>query len=76
MIDNIESTRAFLASLGFAVYGEVLNYYPLITLDSANTFFQHLVWVIAILAGIVSIVNGVKKWFVKEPKINKKEDEG
>jgi hypothetical protein len=67
-MDNIASGKAAIVSITSAAVGQVYAWFPMININEANTLFQHLAWTVAILAGIVSIVNGVRKWFVKEKK--------
>lgn len=73
-MDSFGSTKAAIVSIISAIFGEIYHFLPLnITIESANIFFQHFAWTIAILAGIVSIVNGTKKWFCKDKKEDGKE---
>lgn len=58
MILDIDPIKSAIASIGSAVVGSVAAD---ITLVDANTAFQHAAWTVAILAGIVSIINGVIK---------------
>lgn len=66
---DIEPTRAALTSIFSAAAGTWYNYtgvyFASISLSAANTAFQHAAWTVAILAGIVSIVNGIKQWHLK-----------
>ena len=73
MVNNIDSVKAAGASIGAALFGEFHGTFMMIPLESVNTAMQHAAWVVAILAGIVSVVNGCRKWFVRETEI--KEDE-
>lgn len=66
IIENIKPTHASIASISAAVSGEVTNL--LSTVSVVDTAFQHCAWFVAILAGVVSIVNGVRTWFKKRPK--------
>jgi hypothetical protein len=79
MIANIDPLKSFVTSFISVTAGSSYNYCSVtlagITLSTANTAFQHLAWTVAILAGIVSVVNGMRKW--KNPptaKIEKDED--
>lgn len=67
MITNIDPMKSAITSIASAAAGSVSKYaaflqFGFISLESANTFFQHLAWTVAIIAGIVSIVNGVRQW--------------
>lgn len=66
MIANIDPAKSALASILSAVAGTWYNYctvyFSTITLAGANTAFQHAAWTVAILAGIVSVINGVRQW--------------
>lgn len=78
MIQNIDPLKSALTSLTSAGIGTMTKYLAFIptsfmTLDRANTCFQHAAWTIAILAGIVSIVNGVRQWHFKR-KTNNEND--
>jgi len=72
MIANIDPLKSFFTSIVSVTAGSSYNYCSItltnLTLSSANTAFQHLAWTVAILAGIVSIVNGI----VKLKQMNKK----
>lgn len=59
MILNISPIKSFLASILAAVTGTTFEYISDITLDATNIAFQHCAWTIAILAGLVSAVNGI-----------------
>lgn len=74
LIQNIKPAQASLASISAAFTGELASMLNLSSLEAVNTAFQHCAWVIAILAGIVSIVNGTKKWFYHS-KNNQKDQE-
>ena len=70
MIENIDPAKSAVAALLSAGAGTWYNYcnsYLLVfSLDHANTAFQHAAWTVAILAGLVSIINGVKTWVKKK----------
>ncbi len=70
--------KSAITSILSAVIGSWYNYlsYPILnfTLSSANTAFQHLAWTVAIIAGIVSIVNGMRTWKYKKTKKQKNEN--
>jgi general stress protein CsbA len=79
MIANIDPMKSALTSLFSVIAGSSYNYCNVtmayLTLSSANTAFQHLAWTVAILAGIVSIVNGIIKIKQsKNPSKNEKDD--
>lgn len=61
-IENIDSVKAGLASVGAAITGQLSGMIELTNLEVINIMFQHAVWTIAIIAGIISIINGVRKW--------------
>jgi hypothetical protein len=66
MIANIDPVKSAVTSLISVLAGTSYNYINVtlanMALSTANTAFQHLAWTTAILAGIVSIINGVRKW--------------
>jgi hypothetical protein len=73
MINEIDPLKSAITSLVSATFGTFTNYCavvfaPLgfISLNSANTAFQHAAWTVAILAGIVSVINGVRQWHFKK----------
>lgn len=70
---DIEPHKAALTSLLSAGAGTWYNYnvFAVFTLSTANTAFQHAAWTIAILAGIVSIINGVRQWKTKRKTAKK-----
>jgi hypothetical protein len=76
MIANIDPAKSAIASILSAVAGTWYNYCTVyissFTLAAANTAFQHAAWTVAILAGIVSIVNGCRQW--KRENKNKKDE--
>ena len=65
---NIEPTKAAITSIFSAAAGTWYNYnvFAVFTLNTVNTAFQHAAWTVAILAGIVSIINGVRSWKKKD----------
>ena len=69
---NINPSHASLASISAAVTGEVGNLIASPTM--VDTALQHSAWAVAIIAGIVSIVNGTRKWF-HHSKNNQKDQE-
>ncbi len=78
MIANIDPMKSAITSILSAVIGSWYNYlnYTILnfSLSSANTAFQHLAWTVAIIAGIVSIVNGMRTWKCKKTKNSKNEN--
>jgi len=73
MIANIDPLKSAVTSIVSATFGTFSNFSyvvfaPLgfISLNAANTAFQHAAWTVAILAGIVSIVNGIRQWTTKK----------
>ena len=58
MILDIDPAKSAIASIVSAITGTMMAD---LTLINANTAFQHAAWTVAILAGIVSIINGVIK---------------
>lgn len=69
ILDQFSAGKSAIASISAAAIGEIVSIFPLYVtgenLETVNIAFQHGAWVVAILAGIVSIVNGTKKWFKK-----------
>lgn len=65
--NNIDGVKAAYTSGTAAIAGElsmiVNNFIGMSSLELVNTAFQHAAWAVAIFAGIVSIVNGTRKWF-------------
>ena len=70
MIFEIDPAKSAVASIVSALTGTAMAN---ITLVDTNTAFQHAAWTVAIIAGIVSIVNGIIK-IVEYFKRNKKPD--
>ncbi len=74
MINEIDPLKSAVTSIASAGFGTFTNYCtafaPLsfISVQTANTFFQHLAWTVAICAGIVSVINGVRQWKFKKHK--------
>lgn len=60
MILNIDPIKSGIASITSAMTGTVVAQ---ISLFNANTALQHAAWTVAIIAGLVSIVNGIIKIF-------------
>lgn len=75
MFENIDPLKSALTSIASACVGTITKYFAFMpigyfTLETANTCFQHAAWTIAILAGIVSIINGVRQWHFKRKSTN------
>lgn len=79
MIDKIDDIRAAAVSMIAAITGtttEIVK--PIITdmsLNAANTAFQHLAWTIAIIAGITSICINMRKLLGKGKKGKQPDEE-
>lgn len=58
MILEIDPAKSAIASILSAMTGTIMAD---ITITAANTAFQHAAWTVAIIAGIVSIINGIIK---------------
>lgn len=58
MILDIDPAKSAIASIISAITGTVMTE---VTLTEANTAFQHAAWAVAIIAGLVSIINGIIK---------------
>lgn len=75
MITNIDPIKSAITSMASAAAGTISKYFAFlqisfISLEAVNTLFQHLAWTVAIFAGIVSIVNGVRGWFKRKKETN------
>mgnify|MGYP006961791789 CR=1 FL=1 len=72
MIANIDPVKSAITSIFSAVIGSWYNYFGFcitsMSLSTANTAFQHAAWTVAITAGIVTIINGVRQWKHKPKK--------
>lgn len=66
-MNNIKPSTASLTSITAAITGQASDFFSLTDLEIVNTLFQHAAWSIAIIAGLVSIINGTRKWFNKKP---------
>ena len=75
MVSNINDVRAAAASIGAVLFGEFHNLVMFVPLESINTALQHAAWIVAIIAGIVSIVNGCRKWFVSDKHTIEEEED-
>ena len=75
MVSNINDVRAAAASMGAVLFGEFHNLVMFVPLESINTALQHAAWIVAIIAGIVSIVNGCRKWFVRDKSVIEEEED-
>lgn len=77
MLSQLDTTKSAITSLLSATIGTVSNYLTIPSLMGILTVdvaLQRLAWTVAVLAGLVAIVNGTKSWLVKKVK-TKKEDE-
>lgn len=61
-IDPIKSAGTALISAAAGSFSNYITVPAYFIIENVNTAFQHAAWTVAILAGIVSIVNGVKNW--------------
>jgi hypothetical protein len=71
MILEIDPAKSAITSIISAFTGTVVAD---LTLDTTNIAFQHAAWSVAIVAGLVSIVNGIIKIIDWAKKRNKKPD--
>lgn len=73
MISNIEPLKAAIVSILSAIVGTInklmLNLGITLRLITVDIVLQRLACTVAILAGIVAIVNGIKGWFKKVKEI-------
>ena len=78
MIANIDPFKSLCTSLVSLAAGSSSAYAHIhlfnLSLTTANTAFQHAAWTVAILAGIVSVINGIRKMRTPIAKIEKDED--
>lgn len=65
-LTQIDPARASFTSISAALTGQLSTLINPSHLELVNTGFQHLAWIIAIIAGLVSIINGTRKWFIKK----------
>jgi hypothetical protein len=65
ILTNIDPSKASMTSIISALTGQITALINPSALEMVNTGFQHLAWIIAIIAGLVSIINGTRKWFKK-----------
>lgn len=70
MIANIDPIKSAATSILSVMAGTFSNlcYFSPTSLEIVNTIFQHAAWIVAIAAGLVSIVNGVKNWKILHRK--------
>ena len=65
-LNEVKSGIAAIISVGSAGIGSAMEFIGLgITQTQIDVYLQQIAWVVAILAGVVSIVNGTKRWFKK-----------
>lgn len=75
MVSNINDVKAAAASICAVLFGEYHNLVMFVPLESINTLLQHAAWIVAIIAGIVSILNGCRKWFVSNKSVIEEEED-
>lgn len=66
LLSEIDPSKASMTSIISALTGQITAIMNPTALEMVNTGFQHLAWIIAIIAGLVSIINGTRKWFRKK----------
>lgn len=75
MISNIEPIKAAIVSIASASIGTINKYIAIniavFNIIPVDTALQRMAWIVAILAGIVAIVNGSKNWFKKKKEVEK-----
>jgi hypothetical protein len=78
MIANIDPLKSLCTSLVSLAAGSTSAYAQIhlfhLSLSTVNTGFQHAAWTVAILAGIVAVINGVRKWKIPVAKLEKDEE--
>jgi hypothetical protein len=78
MIANIDPLKSLCTSLVSLAAGSTSAYAQIhlfhLSLSTVNTGFQHAAWTVAILAGIVAVINGVRKWKIPVSKLEKDEE--
>jgi hypothetical protein len=78
MIANIDPLKSLCTSLVSLAAGSTSAYAQIhlfnLSLSTVNTGFQHCAWTVAIAAGIVSVVNGIRKWKTPVAKLEKDEE--
>ncbi len=60
LINAIKPLHATIASIGAAYTGSVLGEF------SIDIYMQRGAWLIAMIAGMVAIINGTKSWYKKK----------
>lgn len=67
-MQNIDPVKSLITAISSAATGTLLNTFPLalVTISQVGIILQYTAWLIAILAGMVSIINGIRKWFCKK----------
>ena len=78
MILNISPFKSAITAIGSAIAGTTAEQIDQVqNITAANTAFQHAAWTIAIVAGLVSVVNGIivicdkyRKWKAKRHEEN------
>ena len=67
--NNIRSGMAAIVSITSAGMGTAMEFIVInITSIELNTYLEQGAWVVAIMAGIVSVINGTRNWFRKNGK--------
>lgn len=78
MIANIDPLKSLCTSVVSLAAGSTSAYVHIhlfdLSLSAVNTGFQHLAWTVAILAGIVAIINGIRKMVTPATKSVKDEE--
>lgn len=71
MID-INPLKSAIASILAALTGSVSNYCSTMlgTDPTIDTMLQRLAWTVAIVAGVVSIINSIRKWCKKDKDVS------
>jgi hypothetical protein len=73
-IDLLDGSKAAVVSISAAITGQftqdVQGLLSVPSLEIANIAFQHAAWIVAIVAGLVSIINGTKNWYRTKKRRN------
>lgn len=59
------AVTSIIAAMTGQITSDVSGIFHIASLEIINTAFQHTAWSVAIIAGLVSIVNGTRRWFKK-----------
>lgn len=73
-INNIDPIKSAFTSLISVSVGTISNLIPTVfvgyfSLETVNMLFQHAAWTVAIIAGFVSIINGVRNWKIFKKRV-------